>query len=261
MADASSHTASAPRLSRAAIFLCIGAPLLALVAVLGAGLGIWSFLVGFAALPIAALLAAIGALMAIIGMVRSRRRGERPNRSSVAALVIAVLFIAFLGSQLLKARGVPAIHDAATDLADLPQFRTLTVRADNLKNIPDQGRPELARLDPESRWKAIHRQAYGDLRTLRLSVSPAEALRKSEALILDRGWTIAKIDPQAGTIEATATTLLFRFKDDVVVRVRPDPTNPGSSLVDMRSISRIGGGDIGANAARVREFLKDLSEG
>jgi len=86
----------------------------------------------------------------------------------------------------------------------------------------------------------------------------AEVTTGAEALAKSRGWQIAQTDPQAGTVEATATTLFFRFKDDVVVRVRPDPARPGGSIVDMRSISRVGGSDIGLNAQRIRSFLADL---
>jgi uncharacterized protein (DUF1499 family) len=43
-----------------------------------------------------------------------------------------------------------------------------------------------------------------------------------------------------------------------VVRVRPDPSPKGGSIVDMRSISRVGGSDVGVNAERIREFLVDL---
>ena len=50
--------------------------------------------------------------------------------------------------------------------------------------------------------------------------------------------------------------MFFHFKDDVVVRIRPAPG--GGSLVDMRSISRVGGSDVGMNAKRVRAFLADL---
>jgi amino acid transporter len=249
------------RVARIAIILGLGAPIVALLAVLGASAGAWSFLVGFAVLPVAAVLALVGAVLAVIALVRARRRGDKAGRWSLVALVVAVLFVAFLGSQFAKSRGAPFIHDATTDLTDIPQFEALTVRADNLKNVPDQGRPELARLDPESRWKAIHREAYGDLRTLRLPDPPAQVLERAEALARERGWTIARVDPGAGTVEATATTLFFRFKDDVVVRVRPDPAAPGASLVDMRSISRIGGSDLGTNARRIRDFLKDLAAG
>ncbi|HEV2866129.1 MAG TPA: DUF1499 domain-containing protein, partial [Allosphingosinicella sp.] len=52
----------------------------------------------------------------------------------------------------------------------------------------------------------------------------------------------------------------FRFRDNVVVRVRPDSDGSGS-VVDMRSISRVGVSDVGVNARRVRAFLADLQRG
>jgi uncharacterized protein (DUF1499 family) len=153
------------------------------------------------------------------------------------------------------------IHDATTNLDDVPQFSRLTVRADNLDKVPDEGKAELAALSPEERWKALHRRAYADLRPLRLRAAPEQVLRQAEQLARARGWNVAAVDPGAGTLEATATTLFFRFKDDVVVRVRPDPARPGGSIVDMRSISRVGLSDLGVNAKRIRAFLSDLEEG
>jgi uncharacterized protein (DUF1499 family) len=170
----------------------------------------------------------------------------------------SLLFAVYLGNMIFTARSMPAIHDVATDLDDIPQFSRLTIRADNLDKIPDQGRAELKALSPEERWKTLHREAYGDLKPLRLASSPADVLKQAEALARERGWAVAAVNPAAGTLEATATTMFFRFKDDVVVRVRPDPARPGGSIVDMRSISRVGVSDIGVNAKRVRRFLADL---
>jgi uncharacterized protein (DUF1499 family) len=59
-----------------------------------------------------------------------------------------------------------------------------------------------------------------------------------------------------GRIEATATTPFVGFKDDVVVRVRP---GSGGSHIDVRSKSRIGKGDMGVNAARIRSYKKLLT--
>ena len=70
-------------------------------------------------------------------------------------------------------------------------------------------------------------------------------------------WDIVATDPNTLRIEATATTLLFGFKDDVVIRVSPDGAN---STVDVRSLSRIGVSDIGTNAGRIRDFTKRLEE-
>lgn len=246
------------RLSWLALALTIGGLAAALIAALGSGADAWSFRTGFVILRYAFYAAMAGGVLAIVAFVVSRRSGVRTGRMNLLALAIAVAFGAYLVSHIITAKSVPAIHDATTDLVDVPQFATLKVRVDNLEDIPDDGRPELAALDPESRWKVIHTEAYSDLRPVKLAVSPADALRRAEALARSRGWQVARVDPQAGTLEATAETLFFRFKDDVVVRVRPDPARPGGSLVDMRSISRVGGSDIGVNAERIRAFLADL---
>ena len=248
----------ARRLTWGAIVLAVGGLAAALIAAVGTGAGAWSFMTGFGILRYAFFAALAGGLLAIIAFFMARGTGVRTGRLNLLALIVAVGFSGYLLNQIATARQVPAIHDATTDLVDIPQFTALKVRADNLENIPDAGRPELAALDPESRWKAIHRESYGDLRTLRLPQTVAEVTTGAEALAKSRGWQIAQTDPQAGTVEATATTLFFRFKDDVVVRVRPDPARPGGSIVDMRSISRVGGSDIGLNAQRIRSFLADL---
>jgi uncharacterized protein (DUF1499 family) len=69
------------------------------------------------------------------------------------------------------------------------------------------------------------------------------------------GWVIVDVSRADLRIEATDTTLLFGFKDDIVIRVMPQP---GGSRVDVRSLSRVGGSDFGVNAKRVRTFLKKL---
>ena len=246
------------RLSWVALALAVGGLAAALLAAVGSGTGAWSFMLGFGILRYAFFAAIAGGLLASIAFFIARRSGDHTGRLNLIALVIAVAFGAYLMNQIATARQVPAIHDATTDLVDVPQLTALKVRPDNLDNIPDDGRRELATLDPESRWKAIHRASYGDLRALRLPLGVADATIRAEALAKARGWQIARFDRQAGILEATATTFFFRFKDDVVVRIRPDPTRPGGSIVDMRSVSRVGQSDIGVNAQRIRSFLADL---
>ncbi|UUR08214.1 DUF1499 domain-containing protein [Sphingomonas glaciei] len=250
----------ARRLSVAALALSLGGVAVAAIAAVGTGTGLWSFSSGLGALRYALPAAVVGGVLAIVAWIVGRRQGVRTGWLNALALVTALLFAGYLGNMIVTARTMPAIHDVATDLDDLPQFSRLTVRADNLAKIPDQGRAELKAMAPEERWKALHRQAYGDLRPLRLAAAPGAVLQRAEALARERGWAVAAVDPAAGTLEATATTLFFRFKDDVVVRVRPDPARPGGSVVDMRSISRVGVSDIGVNAKRVRRFLADLAE-
>jgi uncharacterized protein (DUF1499 family) len=62
-------------------------------------------------------------------------------------------------------------------------------------------------------------------------------------------------DPSAGRLEAVAGTFWFGFKDDVTVRVSADGAG---SLVDVRSKSRVGKGDLGTNAQRIRTYQRRL---
>ena len=248
----------ARRVSWAAVLLGIGSVVVALVASIGAGQGMWHFRGAFDVLRYAFFVAIAGALLGLAGLVLARRaqRG-RLLLANLLAVVVALGFVLFLGSLVRQARSVPAIHDVSTDLADVPQFTRLKVRADNLETVPDLDRPALKALPPEERWKAVHREAYGDIRTLHVPMSVEDAIRRAEALARERGWDVALSAPAEGRLEATATSRFFRFKDDVVVRARPAPG--GGSLVDMRSISRVGVSDVGMNAKRVRAFLKDLA--
>ena len=243
--------------TRAAWLLGVGAVLAALVAAIGTATGLWGFRPALQSLRYLFFAAAAGALLGLIGLVMARRRGKL-MLANLVAVVVALGFVLYLGNLVRIARSVPAIHDVTTNLDDIPQFSRLSVRADNLENIPDEGRPELKAMAPEARWKAIHREHYGDLRTVRVATPPAETVRRVAELARERGWETALVDDRAGIVEATETSLFFRFKDDVVVRVRPAPG--GGSLVDMRSISRVGGSDVGMNAKRVRSFLADLQK-
>jgi hypothetical protein len=241
-----------------ALLLGLGSVAAALLGALGAGHGLWDFRLGFVILHGAFWAAAAGALVALAGLAMTRRRAKRAL-ANLFALIVAVGFLLYVANLIRVAKSVPAIHDATTNLEDVPQYQRLAVRADNLDKIPDEGRPELKALPPEARWKAVHRLHYGDLRTLRVNADPQATLRRAATLGRERGWEIALVDAGAGRIEATDTSRFFRFKDDIVIRVRPAPG--GGSQVDMRSVSRVGQSDLGVNVRRVRAFMADLASG
>jgi uncharacterized protein (DUF1499 family) len=111
---------------------------------------------------------------------------------------------------------------------------------------------------PQQRWETLHREGYSDIRTVRINRPVADVIAKAERLAKARGWDLAIVDPTEGRVEATDTSALFRFRDDIVLRVRPTEDGTGS-VVDMRSVSRVGVSDLGVNAKRVRAFLADLS--
>ena len=245
------------RLTVVAAILCFGAVAAALIASIGAGRGAWDFRLGFTVLQYALYAAGLGIVIAILAAVIVRRVRPRLVLMNLLALIVAASFVLYLGNLVRIARSVPPIHDITTNLDDYPRFYRLHVRDDNLANVPDMGRRELAALPPRERWKAIHREYYGDIAPIRVSGSVADTLARARQLAADHGWEVVTFDPANGILEAVDTSFFFRFKDNVVVRVRPAPQGQGS-IVDMRSISRVGVSDVGVNAERVRDFLADL---
>ena len=75
-------------------------------------------------------------------------------------------------------------------------------------------------------------------------------------LAYKQGWDFIGANHEAGRIEVTATTTWYGFKDDIAFRVRP--LEEGGTEIDMRSMSRVGLSDLGANARRVGDFMEKL---
>ena len=86
---------------------------------------------------------------------------------------------------------------------------------------------------------------------------PDAAFKRALNAARDLGWQIVAATPDQRRIEATDTTLWFGFKDDIVVRITP---TDGGSRIDVRSVSRLGQGDLGKNAARIRAYLQRLKQ-
>jgi uncharacterized protein (DUF1499 family) len=164
--------------------------------------------------------AGLGLVAAILAVV-ALSRGSGVLRPVIAlALGLGVAVVPAAGYVL--ARSVPPINDISTD---------------------------------PSEQSDAQRRAYPDIQPLRLPVAPNIAFERAKGAIEEAGWQIAREDPSAGRIEAVATTFWFGFKDDVVIRIAAD--GPGSR-VDMRSKSRVGKGDLGTNAQRIRAYQRRL---
>jgi len=145
---------------------------------------------------------------------------------------------------------VPAINDFTTDPDDPPVFTHAATIPANANR--DMGYP--------ADFAQVQRQCCTDLHPARLPVPRDLAFaRAREAAARMPRWTITQADPANGTIEAVATSRLFGFQDDIVLRVRE--VSPQITKVDMRSKSRDGKGDLGVNAARIRTFVATLEKG
>ena len=79
-----------------------------------------------------------------------------------------------------------------------------------------------------------------------------EALTRVVQVVLGLNWTLVNADFETGIVEAYDTTRVFGFVDDIVIRVR---ARGNGSRIDIRSVSRVGLGDAGMNAARIRSFI------
>jgi uncharacterized protein (DUF1499 family) len=239
--------------------LGLGSIVLGLVAALGSGWGLWDFRFGFQLLMAAFAMAVMAPLVGFAVAWWTKRKGRATKRPlRWAGMALGGAFSLWMLSFVYTAQSVPAIHDISTDLADPPQFRMLAVRADNLDQIPGEGDAGMKGMNPQQRWAALHAKAYGDVRSVRIAMPVADTIAKAERLAKVRNWEIAVSDPVEGRLEATDTSRFFRFKDDVVLRIRPTEDRTGS-IIDMRSISRVGVSDLGVNAKRVRSFLADMA--
>lgn len=236
------------RLSRGALMLAVGALLVAGGGVLLARYDLIGKLAGLMAIVLGGGIAALGLVIALIALFLAMRF-RTAKRGVLAAMLISAAFVGFLGSRAMVARSVPALHDISTDLADPPGFAVLPLRADNLAGV---GTIE--------NWRTVHASAYPDIQSVTIARPVPTVVTDATRLARERGWTIARADAVEGRVEATAAVSFIRFMDDVVIRVRPAPDGNGS-IVDMRSVSRVGVSDLGVNAARIREFLTALQAG
>lgn len=237
----------------------LGALVWGAVSAIGTGWGFWDYKSGLMGVAGAFLLGIVAILIGLVQELRVRKSNTPPLRARRwIGMLVALAYVGWVGTFLVKALTVPAIHDVSTDLADPPKFQTLQLRADNWDAVPGADDRKMRGLTPEQRWAMVHQKAYGDIRSVRVNEPVPMVIAKAERLAKARGWDVATSLPEEGRLEATETSAFFQFKDDVILRVRPLDTGEGS-IVDMRSVSRVGQSDLGVNAKRVRSFLADLT--
>ena len=197
-------------------------------------------LTGFIAFAIGGML---GLVTFVAGTVRTFRRGLREGQEGVLFGGVPAAVFVYL---VYGAADFPRINDISTDLENPPRFTqaaSLPANRDRDMSYPEAFVP-------------VVRESYPDLEPLVLDVPPRKVFDR--AILIARGtptWSITSIDQGRLVFEGTDTSRIFRFRDDFVVRVQP---SGNGARVDMRSKSRDGQGDLGANAHRIRTFLAKL---
>ncbi len=185
--------------------------------------------------------AALLLLICLLLLVLPRFRDQRGAILSRAAMALpgTLLILVTLGS----GRDVPPIHDISTDTADPPVFSAAVERRGKDSNTlaikPDVIETQLG--------------AYPHITTLVSADNLEDTYRRALQVARDLGWEVYREDLNGGYIEAVETTAIMGFKDDVVIRIR---TNAEGTIVDLRSVSRVGRSDLGANAARIERFAE-----
>jgi len=238
-------------LSRLLGILAMASGFIAALLVLGSGLGYraealdlgqaftllrWGAYLGLASLPL------------ILGYSFWRKPGGAAALGFAASIVLGLISFYLPFSQLQTAKSVPPIHDISTDLDNPPAFVAIAPLRANAPNPAAYAGEDTARQQ---------REAYPDVQPLILEQPMGQVFNAVQASVADLGWEPVAAERQGDSarVEATDTTLWFGFKDDVVIRLQPE----GEAIrVDVRSKSRVGKSDVGANAARIKRFFEQL---
>lgn len=214
----------------------------AVMSAVGYRLGWWRHLEAFSIFEWATYAATIALIVSAYGSFKTRPQGQqRGLLLGITGMALSLLVITATLLFEYSAQAFPPINDITTDTQDPPSFWDMP----NPIEYPGQTVAD------------IQQAAYPDLTPLELSIPPETAFEYALAVVADRGWEVIASDPDEGRIEATDSSLLFGFKDEVVVRIA---ASGDGTIVDVRSHSRIGRIDRGANARRIRGYLEILKE-
>jgi uncharacterized protein (DUF1499 family) len=197
--------------------------------------------------------ALVAMVLAVGAFVVIWRQGLRGLGLAVAALGIGVAMLAYPAYLGVLFYRLPAVNDITTDPIDPPRFEAIA-------RLRPRGANPIAY--PGAAAMQLQRATYPDIEPLLVSVPPLEAYDAALAVITKRKWRIVDVRPpqtgrREGRIEAVARTPIMGFRDDIVVRVR---AAEDGARIDMRSASRYGQHDFGANASRLRSLSNDIDD-
>jgi uncharacterized protein (DUF1499 family) len=224
------------------LVLAIAAMVTIAISVVGYRLGWWRHPQAFSLFGWATYAAIAALISSAYGLFKVRPEGQQ--RGLLIAIIGIVLSLPIITATVMfeyNAKAYPQINDISTDTLDPPSFWDV----DEPMEYPGESVAEL------------QQAAYPDLVPLLVPVTSEQAFEYALAIITDKGWDVVAKLPEEGRIEAVITSLLYGFKDEVVVRIA---SSNGGTLVDVRSRSRIGKIDRGTNAKRIRKYLKALKE-
>jgi len=213
----------------------------------GVRLGWWHYSFGLKMVLGAAICALISIAISLIAVFTENESGSR-NRLTlpVLGIVMGLAVSAVPLNWIITARSAPRIHDITTDMTDPPRYVAILAVRVGATNPVEYGGLSISKQQTAS---------YPEVAPIMLPLPVEKAYERAMDAAHRMRWTVVDGNPHEGRIEATDTTFWFGFKDDIVVRIRPEENG---SRVDVRSLSRVGLGDLGTNAKRIVSYLTTL---
>jgi uncharacterized protein (DUF1499 family) len=234
--------------ARRCAFFSLAATVIA-IAIVRAGL--FEIVPSLATFAGALVFAVFAIVLAFAAFIVIWKDGIEGAAAAFTALAIGVGLLAYPGYLGWRAYHLPMINDVTTDPINPPRF-------DVVARLRPRGTVEYAGLYAAEQ----QRQAYPEIEPLTVAVTPQVAYEEAIKVITKRKWRIVVERPpqpgrRDGQIEAVARTALMGFRDDVALRIRVDTDG---ARIDVRSASRYGRHDLGANASRIRSLLEDIDD-
>jgi hypothetical protein len=260
-----------------------------LVAAIGALLirtNLVEVIAGLAVFGAAIFLACAALLLAGAGMAIIWRTGRKGVGHVVTAILLSVALLAYPAYLSIVAVRLPPINDITTDVNDPPAYSmrpaTLSARSGRTPApITEMRKLEQQRAYPDVQPIVIDVEAREGYALVREAVralgwriiEEADPVTKEEASapaprpppppVLRRGAppvppqrpVETRRQPRDGRIDAVDKSLIMGFPDDITIRIK---AMPDQTRIDIRSASRFGRHDFGANARRIRRFATEL---
>jgi uncharacterized protein (DUF1499 family) len=237
---------------RIAVFACLSAAAAMVIARASNGQDSLGALAVFAA---SLLLAGLALLLCAAAAVEIWNTGRKGVAQAAIGAALSLGLIAFPAYLTVQAARLPQINQVTTDFKTPPPYMisTRAREARGLWTAPAPG-PDI---------EAAQLAAYPRVQPMLVDLEPDQAYRMSLRIARDLGWRIVDSTPPnlsggaEAHIEAADRTLFFGFIDDIAIRIRPQGL---ATEIDIRSASRVGRHDFGANAKRVERFIDAVQE-
>lgn len=247
----------------AAVVLAVMAPTAVLLGALGARAGWFGLHTGFdwLAVRVAPALAVVGLALGLLGLLAALAPPRRGAVASLVAIAVAASTFGVLAQWRARMAQTPPVHDVSTDWTRTQFFSAKLVKARGAQANPIETNPVVPR---SPAYGALAGQYVGvvNARTcpaatpIILALPPAQAYARAKAAVLQARLALVTDAPEDGALEATHTSRLFGFKDDIALSLHPVGAG---TRIDMRAASRTGQSDFGRDCRLVTRLRAALT--